>query len=108
MPYESPENIICQIKTHCLKLKVQKDQGHKGSHLGIQLINQPREYKTSDVTDWAGDHRENNCIFETNQEHIIIPEQLGIVLPADPLRKLQHIEVSKAEENGDDDGKHGK
>ena len=63
----------------------------------MKLVYDPCEEQAHQVGNRACDHRKEQGVFQGDKEYLIVKEKPCIVVEADPLGEVQHIEICKAE-----------
>ena len=76
-----------QIRISCDGRRIQH-QSQQRAQLRRQLINEPCEQKAGHIADRTRYGGKKKRIFHRDQEDVVLHEQPGIVIPADPARRL--------------------
>ena len=86
-----------QVTGQSGRIKRQREDGADG---GREFADHPGTDKGNQIADRAGDHGEQQGVFEHLGEHVVIQEHPNVVLQEDELGRLQHIEIGETESDG--------
>ena len=77
-----------------------EDQSNDRAELGSELVDKPRNEQCHDVGNRSCNARKDQRVLCSKKENIVVKEQTDIVVNPHKIRHFQHVEVCKAECDG--------